>query len=272
MDRRVIREEKKDHLVLVVSGLVIVLLAALYFYHFWFQNQSPPAPASVAPVGPVAETPAPAGPQVRHPISSLPDAAEPLPSLEDSDGPIGQALGEMLDAKTLARLFQLDSLVRRFVVTLDELPRKKLPQKYSLAKPVAGKFVVAGAEESLIVASRNYQRYTPYLVFAETIDVGRLVTVYRHFYPLLQEEYRNLGQPTKYFNDRVVEAIDDLLATPELTDAPRLVQNKVYYEYADPALEERSAGQKIMLRMGNDNAARAKAVLREIRGAIVSTQ
>ena len=37
------------------------------------------------------------------------------------------------------------------------------------------------------------------------------------------------------------------------------------YEFADPALEQRSAGQKIMLRMGSENAARVKSKLREIR-------
>jgi hypothetical protein len=37
------------------------------------------------------------------------------------------------------------------------------------------------------------------------------------------------------------------------------------YEFADPALEARSAGQKIMIRMGSENAAIVKAKLREIR-------
>jgi Protein of unknown function (DUF3014) len=37
------------------------------------------------------------------------------------------------------------------------------------------------------------------------------------------------------------------------------------YEFADPALEARSAGQKIMIRMGSENAAKVKAKLREIR-------
>jgi len=42
------------------------------------------------------------------------------------------------------------------------------------------------------------------------------------------------------------------------------------YEYADPALESRSAGQKILIRMGPENAARLKAKLREIRGQLTS--
>jgi len=48
------------------------------------------------------------------------------------------------------------------------------------------------------------------------------------------------------------------------------VQPKVLYEFADPDLETRSAGQKILLRMGKDNELRVKAKLREIRGALLA--
>lgn len=198
--------------------------------------------------------------------------ARPLPLLEESDDPIRQSLAELLDAASLERLFHLDSLVRRFVITVDELPRKKLPRRYLLAKPLAGKFAVVGEGETLAIDTRNSRNYALYVRLAEAMDTGKLVSVYAHFYPLLQEEYGNLAQPDKYFNDRVVEAIDDLLAAPELTQPPRLVQNKVLYEFADPALEQLSAGQKIMIRIGGDNAARVKAKLREIRGAIAAVQ
>ncbi|MGQ0653783.1 MAG: DUF3014 domain-containing protein [Betaproteobacteria bacterium] len=45
---------------------------------------------------------------------------------------------------------------------------------------------------------------------------------------------------------------------------------KVLYEFVDPDLETRSAGQKIMLRMGAENAAKVKAKLREIRQEILA--
>ena len=80
-----------------------------------------------------------------------------------------------------------------------------------------------------------------------------------------QEQYRLLGYPTGHFNDRVVEAIDDLLLTPAARDPIALVQPKVLYEYADPDLEGLSAGQKTLLRMGSEPAARIQAKLREIR-------
>jgi hypothetical protein len=44
----------------------------------------------------------------------------------------------------------------------------------------------------------------------------------------------------------------------------------VLYEFADPKLERLSAGQKILLRMGRENALKMKAKLREIRETLVS--
>jgi hypothetical protein len=67
-----------------------------------------------------------------------------------------------------------------------------------------------------------------------------------------------------------VEVIDHLLATPEAPGPIRLAQPKVLYEFADPALEELSAGQKMMLRIGKGNRERIKAKLREIRAAIAA--
>jgi Protein of unknown function (DUF3014) len=67
-----------------------------------------------------------------------------------------------------------------------------------------------------------------------------------------------------------VEVIDHLLEAPELHRPALLSQPKVLYEFADPKLEDLSAGQKILLRMGRENAVKMKAKLREIREALVS--
>ena len=80
-----------------------------------------------------------------------------------------------------------------------------------------------------------------------------------------QEEYRTLGYPSGEFNDRLIDAIDDLLATPDIAGSILLVQPKVVYQFADPDLEALSAGQKIMLRLGSQNAILIKTKLRAIR-------
>jgi hypothetical protein len=108
----------------------------------------------------------------------------------------------------------------------------------------------------------------PYVRVLESLDSRVLVQRYVESYPLFQQAYAELGYPNRNFNDRLVEAIDDMLAAPEPATL-ELAQPRVLYEFADEDLQRRSAGQKIMMRMGADNARRVKAKLREIRGALV---
>ena len=64
--------------------------------------------------------------------------------------------------------------------------------------------------------------------------------------------------------------IDLLLATPEVAGPLELVRPNVMYQFADPTLEARPAGQKLLLRMGPDNAAAVKAKLKELRSLITA--
>ena len=254
----------------VIPIIVIAVLAvAVAGYYYWLEGEREAA------LQQAAQAPAPeAEPQIRYPItnSEPQEDAKPLPPLAESDETLRQTAADFYDKVTLDQLFNLESVVRRIVVTVDNLPRKKVPQRYNLAKPVAGKFAVYDKDERITIGPDNFERYAPYVTLAEKVDPKKIAAVYRHFYPLLQEEYQNLGYRKKYFNDRVVEAIDDLLATPTVKEPLKLARPKVMYEFADPELESLSAGQKIMLRMGSENASRVKARLREIRKELTAVQ
>ena len=78
--------------------------------------------------------------------------------------------------------------------------------------------------------------------------------------------------PDGYFNDRLVEVIDHLLATPDIAGPIKLTQPGVFYQYADPSIEERSAGQKLMIRLGSENAAVVKEKLRALRKEVTKQQ
>jgi hypothetical protein len=183
---------------------------------------------------------------------------------------VRDALTAVFGNSSLAQYVLFDGFVRRVVASVDALPRKSVPQRVLPFKPVPGAFVTAGQAEGLLIARENAARYTPYVRVAEAVDTRQLVAVYVRFYPLFQQVYVELGYPNGYFNDRLIATIDDLLAAPEAPDAVPLTQPKVLYAYADPELEALSAGQKMMLRMGNDNAARIKAKLRDIRRALTA--
>jgi hypothetical protein len=79
-----------------------------------------------------------------------------------------------------------------------------------------------------------------------------------------------MGYPEGDFDQRLRSVIDDLLATPEPQRPLRLIKPEAYFLYAEEELESLSAGQKVLLRMGPDNAARVKDRLRAFRDALAA--
>ena len=243
--------------VLVVALLLLLAAGgAYYFLRPWFEHGVlPPPPASEVPAAKAAQGP-------RYPIGV---EARPLPRLNDSDPALQEAIANLFGPQSLGKFFQIEDTVRHAVATIDNLPRKTFVARLSPVKPVGGLLATTGSGEALAIAPANAARYTPFVRMAESVDTGKLVATYVHFYPLFQQAYMELGFPNAYFNDRLVEVIDHLLDTPDVKGPVKLVVPHVLPEFADPELEERSAGQKILIRMGPENAARIKAKLRDIR-------
>ena len=118
--------------------------------------------------------------------------------------------------------------------------------------------------------SKDFARYDPYMKIAEAVDPRTLVTWYVHWYPLFQEAYRQLGYPQGYFNDRLIVAIDDMLAAPDAQAPVALVRTADgHYAFADPTWESLSVGQKLMIRIGPDNERTLKTKLRSIRALLL---
>lgn len=209
----------------------------------------------------------PAEPEIRHPVPQMPPE-KPLPALDTSDATMKNSLAELLPDSRLIKLPVLKDFVRRVVATIDNLPRRTAAPRLWPLKQAPGQFMVSGGDEHPTIAADNSARYAVYVRLAEAIDSAKLAAVYFHYYPLFQQAYRDLGYPKAHFNDRLVQVIDHLLETPDLQEPVALVRPKVFYLYADPNLESRSAGQKILMRTGAENARRVKAKLREIRGEI----
>ena len=190
---------------------------------------------------------------------------EPLPKLIDSDKIIQNELNSLVDQKQLWKHLRLNAIIQRFVITIDNLTKDKIPSKYLLGKPPSGKFVTRrNKSRQEFISTKNYKRYEPFITLVESIDTKKILGLYRHYYPLFQEAYEDIGYKNLQFNDRLLEVIDHLLQTPNIKDPIKLVHPSVFYKFADPELEALSAGQKILLRIGNSNAARLKTKLREL--------
>ncbi len=273
-DARPMRAPRSGSSWLISIVLALLAVGALAYY-LWQHNQArdaaTPAPAtSSPPASPAAAAPPAASHPIEQASGNVPPSIEqkPLPALMVSDTTMQNALADLFGSAALGKIFYEDAIVHRFVTTVDNLPRKTLPMRYLPVKPAAGTFAASGVDQTLAIGADNAARYAPYVRIADAVDAKTLVGIYAHFYPLLQQDYRALGYPNGYFNDRLVQAIDDLLAAPDVTAPLPLVQPKVMYLYSDPELESRSAGQKIMMRIGAENAARIKAKLREVRALL----
>lgn len=249
---------------LIVAALLAAIAAGVYWWRESRPPRLPPAPATSVPaVSAPAKTP-------RYGIDAATDTPRPLPRLNESDPTLVEALSGLLGSQAFARLFVPEEIVRRIVATIDNLPREAYAARLNPVRPVGGLLRTTGKDSTLSIAPDNAARYAPFVSLAQGIDSAKLVALYVRFYPLFQQAYVDLGYPDGYFNDRLVEVIDHLLATPEVRGPITLTVPHVLYEYADPELEARSAGQKLLIRMGTENAAKVKAKLREIRSEVLA--
>ncbi len=272
-------------------GLVIAVaatLALLVFtgYQLLQREQPEEAPAEPPPAAQSRE-PAPP-PEPRYPIeepqpepapaetarapAEMPaqPARPPLPPLDASDGPFTDSVDKLLPEAAVPALELRDRLIRKIVATVDGLEREALPERVRPVEPVPGSFRVSGKVDGdlYILSPANYERYDALVNMAAEVDLSRAAETYRRHYPLFQQAWAELGYPDSYFNDRLVVVIDQLLATPDVADPVRLVRPHVLYKFENPVLEGLSPGQKLLIRMGPENRATVKTLLRQFRGEI----
>lgn len=255
---------------------VVIGIAVLVGAYWWLYRPD----AAVAPSEPSAsasvlsdESPAVAEPEaepaIAHPLPEPEPSGAALPELEDSDASAMAEARRLFGDAQANRWLVPRELIRRTVLFVDSLDREALPMWLRPLRRVPGAFEVVTQEQAIQIAEANTRRYTPLVAMLEQIDMAALAATYRRYYPLFQDAYARIGNPrARYFNDRLVGIIDHLLDTPVVDEPVALVRPKVLYLYADPELEALSSGQKAMLRMGRENAARVQARLREFRSAI----
>jgi Protein of unknown function (DUF3014) len=253
------------------AAAVVAVIAGIAAYYHYFA--AAPAPQTVQQTRPPPPPP-PANPDdggIQHPIPGGGTDATALPNLNQSDQVIRDSLAGLLGQKPIEQFLVPENIVRHIVVTVDNLPRKKVAVDLRPVKPTPGEAVVATQGDVTTLAVADYARYQPFIHLVETTDPKTLATVYFHLYPLFQQAYEDLGYPGRFFNDRLVEVIDHLLAAPEPQGPIELVQPKVFYQFADLKLEDLSAGQKLMIRMGPANERLLKTKLRDLRTELVQS-
>jgi len=276
----------KNWIILVI--LVVLGLCAWYLFGIREETvEEAPAPVPIAveeaapPPVAVEET---VQPELTSPAASEEPAIEQpaLPPLAESDPVAVATLSGLVGDEAVRQHMVSEDVIPRLVATIDALSAGQVPAAIKAVEGPGGEFQATADDDPASVVRNaagdpipqyvldpvNYQRYTPYVEMLEAADTAEIAASYRDYRPLFEEAFRQLGYPDGDFDQRLRAVIDELLATPEVAGPVRLIKPEAYYLYADKELEALTAGQKVLLRMGPDNAARVKAKLTAIRDAL----
>ncbi|WP_445766668.1 DUF3014 domain-containing protein [Rheinheimera sp.] len=197
----------------------------------------------------------------------VPQPEPELPALDNSDAEVYQRLLALNWRPGLANLFVSEELLRNLVVQVDNIAQGQLASAHPLLQPLPERFSVAPGQP-LLLAEQSFARYQPYVQLLESVPPQQIVALFNRYEPLLQQAFAEQGYPDDLFKNRLLQAIDVLLATPEVKYPLALEQPSVMYQFADPVLEQLPAAQKLMLRLGPDNQQRIKLLLQRYKNAL----
>lgn len=155
--------------------------------------------------------------------------------------------------------------IRKWVVFLDRAADGDLQSKHRPWAIKLGAYTAAGSDEAPKSSAKNHQRYKPVVSAVEAVPVEKLAYYIEQWAPLFDEAYQELGRDGS-FRDRILMALDQVLAVEDLPSASQaLVRPSVMYKYADVRLESASDIQKLLWRMGPENAASLQTYAMSLR-------
>ena len=263
---------------LVIWILLVLALIALAYFLLRPGDTTIPETKITQEVKPVVQEPV-AEPEVA-PLQEYeaPQTVEvePLPALNNSHESLLDSL-KSLGSDSLFSLLVTEELLRKFVLAVNGIQEGKVVYEYRPVLSPQPPFVVEsfnvivdGNEVTQErVDNKNFARYEPYVHALALLDTDAAINLYKRYYPLLEEAFRELGLKKKNFHSVMIGAIDNLLAAPDVQGDLLLLRPKVFYQYADPALEKLPQTHKLMIRMGPENSRSVKASLRQLRAKLI---
>ncbi len=263
----------RDNKPLVIT-FIIVLVAMIGVVGYYLTSGEPESevtekiaiPKVVQPVkpAPVPEPAPPTDPVIETPVEEEePDFV--LPLLDDSDQLIRDGSVSLTRHEGVNAWVAPNQLIRKFVAFTDNVAHGQIAREPVRSLTPAGPFLVRKIDKKTFeLDPASYDRYTPFVEIAVSIDARRAAEFYHLLRPLVQTAYSELGYGNQSFDDVMFQAIGRLLETPVLEGQIRLVQPVVMYKFEDPKLESLSAAQKQVIRMGPSNTRLLQAKVSEL--------
>lgn len=208
------------------------------------------------------EIPAPA-----EEVSNTYQLSGDLPALDNSDQPLFKHLSMLLSGLRLG-LLKEDQFLRKLVLQIDNAAKGRLVYQHSPFVGPSSYFEVAQEDDIFYVDLDSYNRYDAYGQLVESVDTSLILAFYRFYEPLLDEAYAELGYPEGSFRGTLIQAIDQVLATPIVEGEIQLEQPEANFTYVDESLESLNMVQKQLLRMGPENTQKIQTALLSFKARI----
>lgn len=248
------------------AAILVIVAIAIAAPLGWYVFRTQVAPRAPGPV-PVPSTRPAADPA---PSPSTLVTVEPidLPAIDTSDDVVRRLVAQLSAHPQFARWLVTDELVRRFVRTIVDLAHGSSPTRHLPFMEPGSPLGVRESTGDIEIDPASYRRYDLIAETFASLDTEGTARLMRQLDPLFEEAHRELGLPDRSFDRDLARAIANLLAVNVPEPPPALVRHETAWEYADPALEGRSAAAKHLMRMGPQNARRVQAKLRELADAL----
>jgi hypothetical protein len=239
-------EEPRKVLGLALAALAVLAAAAALVYVLVLKKPEKPAPAIPA----VPETAAPAVEDKAAAVPGPEPLAFPAVSLAASDAAVRDFAAALSADPEFAKWLLTKDLIRKFVVSVDNLANGLSPKSHIDFFAPKGEFRVARTKRGTFVDPASYARYAAVAGIIQSFDAAAAARLYRAVDPLIQEAYNELGYPGVDFDDTLVRAMGELLETPVVEGPVRVEPKVLSFAMTDPVLEGLSAAQKQLLRLG----------------------
>jgi hypothetical protein len=168
-------------------------------------------------------------------------------------------------------LLRLENFVRHFVLMFENATETKIPAQASIFEPVNGDFLTKTVGDKIQISPENFHRYDVYASMLKSADLKKIVAFYVRLYPLLQTGYAEMGRKG-YFNDRVVNVLDQIIAAQDPATDASLKVDGGRFVFEDSEMEAAPAVQKVLFRIGPAHALLVKERMKELRSLIVKSQ
>ncbi|MGS2723865.1 DUF3014 domain-containing protein [Porticoccus sp. GXU_MW_L64] len=264
------------------QAIILIIAIGVLALGGWWATRTPeqtPQPLAEAPE-PAAEaateivpqpvpSPEPEPEPAPQPVPEIPVAAEPepvkLPSLDSSDNFVREALAQLGDGAINNQWLQTDNLVRRATAITDGISRGQLLQKFLPVSAPGGKFIADKQGQTLTLSPQNYRRYDSLVNQLVAVEPEQMAQTLTQLQPLMEQAFGEQGYPDRTYNGALLEAIEQLLATPSFEQPPELVLESVHYSFKDKNLEALSPVQKQLIRSGPENTRKLQAYLQQLK-------